>query len=233
MLEQQRMALHVRHWPGPPSDTQLDVSRTACLAQLEPEQDLWVFAYGSLVWNPIFSVAEKRRARLYGFHRSFCMATTIGRGTVERPGLMLALDVGGFVDGVALKMERHDRDEETRLLWRREMVPMSYQPLWLTVDTQAGQIVVLAFVADQAAPNYVGHLPLTESAAHIATAAGLHGTNLDYLDSTYHALAANGIEDPYLKDLLAECHRHKQSGAHEGLVVERVSRRGRFTPFQA
>lgn len=108
------------------SDAELDASRAAWLAELAPDRELWIFAYGSLVWNPIFPVAEQHRARLFGFHRSFCMTSTIGRGTTERPGLMLALEAGDAVDGIALKIGQQDRDEEIRLLWRREMLPLSY-----------------------------------------------------------------------------------------------------------
>lgn len=192
-----------------PSDAELDASRAEWLADLSPDQELWVFAYGSLVWNPIFPVAEQRRARLFGFHRSFCMTSTIGRGTTERPGLMLALDNGGTVDGIALKMGQQNRDEEIRLLWRREMLPMSYRPLRLSVQTQRGPVTALTFVADPSAPSYVGNLPLVESAEIIRGAAGLLGTNLDYLDSTHHALTRHGIDDPYLRSLLALCRGNK------------------------
>jgi cation transport protein ChaC len=190
-----------------PSDRDLDASRTAWFADLSPDDDLWIFAYGSLVWNPIFPVAEQRRAHLPGFHRSFCLTSTIGRGTTERPGLMLALDGGGSVDGVALRMGRLHRDEEIRLLWRREMLPMSYEPMWATVFTDEGRIMALTFVADQNAANYVGHLPLSHTAQQIVGAAGLLGTNLDYLDSTCQALNAYGIRDAYLENLLALCRR--------------------------
>lgn len=172
-----------------------------------PDQDLWIFAYGSLVWNPIFPVAEHRRARLPGFHRSFCMASTIGRGSSERPGLMLALERGGSVDGVALKMGRRGREEEIRLLWRREMLAKIYEPVWTTILTDKGPVAALTFVADQHAANYVGHLPLTETAKQIVEAAGLLGTNLDYLESTCRALSAYGIEDAYLEQLVSLC-RH-------------------------
>ena len=186
-----------------PSEAELDASRAAWFVNLLPDQDLWIFAYGSLVWNPIFPVAEHRRARLHGFHRSFCMTSTIGRGSIERPGLMLALERGGSVDGVALKMGRLGRDEEIRLLWRREMLARLYEPVWATVFTDEGPIAALTFVADQHAANYVGHLPLAETAKQIVGAAGLLGTNLDYLESTYHALSAYGIEDAYLGNLLS------------------------------
>jgi cation transport protein ChaC len=138
------------------------------------------------------------------------MTSTIGRGTIGRPGLMLALEDGGSVDGIALKMGRLGRDEEIRVLWRREMLAKSYEPVWTTVSTDEGPIKVLTFVADRNATNYVGRQPLRRTAEQIVGAAGLRGTNLDYLDSTYHALRAYGIEDPYLGNLLSFCRRMKE-----------------------
>jgi cation transport protein ChaC len=201
------------------SEAELDASRAACFANLSLDQDLWIFAYGSLVWNPIFAVAEHRRARLHGFHRSFCMTSTIGRGTIGRPGLMLALEDGGSVDGIALKMGRLGRDEEIRLLWRREMLAKSYEPVWATVSTDEGPIKVLTFVADRNATNYVGRQPLRRTVEQIVGAAGLLGTNLDYLDSTYHALRAYGIEDRYLGNLLSFCRRMKEMAGFENSVI--------------
>lgn len=203
-----REAITRRNGPNAiPSEAELDASQAAWFAHLSPDEDLWIFAYGSLVWNPIFPVAEHRQARLQGFHRAFCMTSTIGRGTIERPGLMLALEAGGVVDGVALKMNRRGRDEELRLLWHREMLSRSYEPIWARVMTDEGPITALTFIADQNAANYVGHLPLSETAKQIAGAAGLLGTNLDYLDSTYHSLSAYGIDDSYLRNLLSFCRR--------------------------
>nr|WP_314582211.1 gamma-glutamylcyclotransferase [uncultured Pseudomonas sp.] len=193
-----------------PTDAELDASRSAWFAGLLPDEELWIFAYGSLVWNPTFPVAEQRRARLFGFHRSFCMSSTIDRGTKERPGLMLALDGGGAVNGIVLKMALLDREEEIRLLWRREMLSMSYRPLWVTVHTEDETIKALTFIADTQATNYIGYLPLLDSANKIAGASGLLGTNLEYLDSTYHALTERGIEDRYLRELLALCGQNRE-----------------------
>jgi cation transport protein ChaC len=212
-----------------PSEAELDASRAACFAKLSPNQDVWIFAYGSLVWNPIFPVAEHRRARLHGFHRSFCMTSTIGRGSIGRPGLMLALESGGSVDGVALKMERLGRDEEIRLFWRREMLARSYEPVWATVLTDEGPIEALTFVADRNATNYVGHQPLRRTAEQILEATGLLGTNLDYLDSTYHALRAYGIEDPYLGNLQSFCRRMTKMAGFEKSFVPTHSLTGEST----
>jgi cation transport regulator ChaC len=50
-----------------------------------PPHDFWVFAYGSLMWNPEFPHQEVRAARLLGYHRAFCVYSHHYRGTRERP----------------------------------------------------------------------------------------------------------------------------------------------------
>ena len=84
------------------SDAQLHRSLSHTLSQA-PRGDVWIFAYGSLIWNPIFPFAEKRVARIYGLHRSFCLWSRVGRGTRENPGLVLGLDDGGSCSGLALR----------------------------------------------------------------------------------------------------------------------------------
>lgn len=187
------------------SEEELDLSRTATLSSVPGDQDIWVFGYGSLVWNPIFPVTERRRATVFGFHRAFCLESTLGRGTSARPGLMLALDLGGACAGVVLKMGSSGRDDELRLLWRREMLMRSYRAVWVRAHCDGEVITALTFVANRHASNYIGRLPVDDSAVRIAAAAGLLGTNLDYLIRTHAGLAAHGIEDPYLRRLLDLC----------------------------
>ena len=75
-------------------DDELRVGLEA-IVQGREGHDLWVFAYGSLMWRPEFPVAERRLGTVRGFHRRFCLLQRRYRATPERPGLMLALDRGG------------------------------------------------------------------------------------------------------------------------------------------
>jgi cation transport protein ChaC len=90
--------------------------------------DLWVFGYGSLLWNPGFPVAETRVARLRGWHRSFCMSSIHHRGTPERPGLVLALDLaeGAHCDGLGFRVEARYAAQTIDYLRERELISSAY-----------------------------------------------------------------------------------------------------------
>ena len=168
-----------------------------------PQGDIWVFGYGSLIWNPCIHVAELKRARLTGYHRRFCLWTQLGRGSPECPGLMLGLMPGGACAGVALRVERAIAEAEFDILFRREMVSGSYVPRWVTVQIEGmkGTAKALCFLINRAHERYAGRLTDATVADAIARAAGPLGACRDYLDHTVAALDALAIEDRPLKRL--------------------------------
>jgi hypothetical protein len=87
-----------------------------------PADQLWLFAYGSLMWRPACPDCERRPARLRGYHRRFCLWMRRYRGTPERPGLMLALDHGGECRGLALRLDAGDAERHLEQVLRRELV---------------------------------------------------------------------------------------------------------------
>ena len=165
------------------------------------DSDLWVFAYGSLIWDPALHLAEIRRATLRGWSRRFCMWVHGGRGTQDYPGLMAALDVGGVCESVALRIPADLVEQETEVLWMREMFSGAYRPEFHPVATPQGEIEALAFVMDRSNARYVPGLSLEKSAEVIARASGGIGPNFDYLDSLMRHLDELGISDPGLADL--------------------------------
>lgn len=163
-------------------------------AQLLPRQgDLWVFGYGSLMWDPGFSFAAANRAVLHGYHRAFCMYSERHRGTPERPGLVLALDAGGSCRGVAYRVRRSLAAEVLAYLWHREMPRYAYLPRSLGVRIGPDTAQCVTFVADRASPKYAGRLTAEHAARVIAGAAGERGTNRDYLASTVRHMDELGI----------------------------------------
>jgi cation transport protein ChaC len=173
---------------------------------------MWVFGYGSLIWDPGFPVAESHVARLPGWHRSFCMRSIHHRGTPEAPGLVLALDraAGAHCDGVAFRVAPGAEEATLAALRERELVSSAYLETRLAVDLHAGgRIEALAYVIDPDHVQYCGGLPLDEQAAIIARATGGRGPNRDYLFATAAHLADLGIADADLEWL---CHRVRTFG---------------------
>jgi cation transport protein ChaC len=182
-------------------DEQLAASLAATLAARPKGAGWWIFAYGSLLWNPLFPVAEMRPATLRGLHRRFCLWSLASRGTPERPGLVLGLERGGTCRGVALRLPAPLALDELHLLWRREMVVGSYRPRWVNVDADGRGLTALTFVVRRDHPQYAGRLPQERLVEVLATARGAFGSSSDYLERTRIALVAHGIVDPYLDEL--------------------------------
>lgn len=159
---------------------------------------LWVFGYGSLMWNPGFNPAERVAARLAGYHRSFCMRSIHHRGTEAEPGLVLALDAaaGAVCDGVALAVHPVAADTVLAALRERELISSAYLERRLAVDLADGrQVVATTFVIDPDHVQYCGGLPLEEQARIIARARGGRGPNDEYLFNTADHLAGSQIHD--------------------------------------
>lgn len=187
------------------SDAQVEASRCAVLGDWPPGQDLWVFGYGSLMWDPAIHFSELRRAELPGHARRFCYRTLMGRGTPDRPALMLSLEAcaAGNCHGLVFRVPAAQLQEESSALWRREMVRGGYLPTLLDVHTPQGLVQALVFLSNPAHPGHCGEMPLDESAAIIATAVGQIGRNRDYLRQLDAQLLRMGIDDPYIHRLWA------------------------------
>lgn len=169
------------------------------LSRVAPGEDVWIFGYGSLMWNPALQVQESRLATIHGYHRRFCLDQQFGRGSPDCPGLMLGLDRGGACNGVAHRIAAPDVEPELQILWRREMPSGAYRPTWVTARLETGASVrAVTFVNDRAHPRYVGRLPEAEVVRRVALAAGQSGTNREYLENTVRCLEGLGIEDPSL-----------------------------------
>jgi cation transport protein ChaC len=180
------------------SEEALEASLQGALASPHRQADVWLFAYGSLVWNPVLDFDERLVVTAHGYHRSFCLRSRINRGTPERPGLVLGLDRGGRCTGVAYRIPAALAEEELRLLWRREMLLGSYAPRWVLVTHGRRSLRALAFTVNRARSGYAGRLPADEIVERLIHARGRIGTGLDYLRQTVDGLAAVGIRDPHL-----------------------------------
>ena len=206
----QRMAREAGHAMKVLTDDELAQSRHDTLARA-PSPDIWVFGYGSLIWNPAFHFAERRIGTIHGFHRRFCLWTTLGRGSPDCPGLMLGLDRGGSCRGVVFRIASDLVDSELDVLWRREMVSNSYIPTWVRASTDEGDVWAIAYTINRAHDRYAKKMSEEEAADIIARAVGRVGPCRDYLLKTVEHLEQLGIKDRALSRL-AEKVRHQLAG---------------------
>jgi cation transport protein ChaC len=167
--------------------------------------DLWVFAYGSLMWDPGMDFAEVRRAWLPGHSRRFILCDIYGaRGTHEAPGLMAALDRGDGCHGLAFRVPAERVEEETRSLWAREMVLPSYVPRLLPADLDRESVKVLVFLADHESEMIRADLTREQQLRYLSTGTGFLGSSRDYLENIARQFASLGIVDTEVSTLLAD-----------------------------
>ena len=195
--------------PGttPLTDADYDGVAARLLARLPKGEDLWLFAYGSLLWRPACPNDGERRARAQGWHRSFCFRIPRFRGTPERPGLMLALDRGGACIGMAQRFAHRTALDRLGLVLRREMSVRETpnQPRWIAVYAEDGtRHQGIAFAADRSSPLYCGRQPVPATVEVLADAIGHVGSCAEYLMRTVERLEELGIHDAYLWRLQAQ-----------------------------
>ena len=187
------------------SDEVIEASRLAVLGNHGAGCDLWVYSYGSLMWDPGFHFAEVRLADVEGYQRRFTLKINLGRGSHDYPALMLSLEPQqGRCHGLAFRIAADSVHAETAILWRREMLRGGYAPAMVPMLTPQGPIEALAFVSNPSHPSYVGELPFAETARLIASGKGILGTNRDYLVQLATQLDALDIDDPYVAQLHAK-----------------------------
>jgi glutathione-specific gamma-glutamylcyclotransferase len=165
--------------------------------------DLWFFAYGSLMWDPPFAPTQIQPARLFGYHRSFCVNSETYRGTPDNPGLSLGLDRGGSCTGVALHVDAATRENAIREIEAREM---DDDPIYICRKVRLrlpdGPVTGYTLVVNRADRIFAGKLDFEETARRIALSAGNRGPNIDYLANTVARLDAMGIVEGHLHALL-------------------------------
>jgi glutathione-specific gamma-glutamylcyclotransferase len=165
-------------------------------------EPVWIFAYGSLMWDADFPRAETEPALLRGYHRSFCLYSYDYRGTRTRPGLTLGLDRGGACRGIALRLPPETLAVQLDRLWAREMTaPRVYDMRLVPVRTTSGTRKAFAFTVRRTHADYAGRLSPEAAAGIIAGAAGWRGACRDYLADTVSHLAGLGITDASLQRL--------------------------------
>ncbi len=184
------------------TDAERHASLQASLADWRPDQDLWVYGYGSLIWRPEFDFSEKRMALLHGYHRALCLWSRVNRGTPDQPGLVFGLDAGGSCRGMAFRIPAADVPTTMEALWRREMPSGAYIPKWLGCRTEDGPITALAFTMNRNTDAYVSGLPVDRLVHIVRNAHGSYGPCIEYVLETAQALKRANIDDKRLQTLV-------------------------------
>lgn len=200
----------------PLTDAELQQSLQTTLAQ-NPGSEVWLFAYGSLIWNPIIEFVDRQVGTLHGWHRRFCLWTPLGRGTPDNPGLMLGLDRGGSCRGVVYRIAPELVQTELILVWRREMIVGSYVPRWVKVTSPTATNTpryAIAFLINRTHSLYAGPIDSDVIIKHLATARGTLGSCVDYLDQTIASLAEVNIHDRGLLVLQQAVQQFQQNQPH-------------------
>lgn len=160
---------------------------------------LWLFGYGSLMWRPDLSYAERTIGRVQGYHRSFCLWQKRYRGNRHNPNLMMALDAGGSCSGVLYRVTGPDVEAKLAGTFRRELIGNGYRPRWVTAQSDDGPVRAVTFVANRDnAERYTGRMPEQTVARYIAEACGERGSGAEYLLETVLALEALRLRDARL-----------------------------------
>jgi cation transport protein ChaC len=197
-------------FPGRVTAEQQAASLHGALTDWDGISPLWLFGYGSLIWNPEVTYDRRVTARVHGYHRRLCLWSRVNRGTLDCPGLVAGLDRGGSCAGVAYRLPAKAARAELERLWDREMFMGSYAPRWLDcrlVGTSGktgdrSLVSALAFVVRRDAQNYAGKLTEPEILAVFERGScGRFGTSLDYLVKTVSSLREHGLRDPHLERL--------------------------------
>ena len=173
---------------------------------------MWVFGYGSLIWNPALYFTEKKRGTVHGYHRRFCLWSTIGRGSPSRPGLMLGLERGGSCKGIFYKIDRREIRTELDIVFRRELITAAYRPTWVSARVLGkSPFKAIAFVINRDHNRYAGMLDDETVIQTIADAKGTLGSCSDYLYETVLQLENLGMPDRHLASIA----RHVRQKEHE------------------
>ena len=199
--------------------------------------DHWVFAYGSLMWNPGFPFVEVARARLNGWHRRFCIASRHHRGTHDRPGLVLGLDRGGVADGLAYRIAADQMTAVRTYLRAREQVSGVYREARVRLVLHAASVSecqALVYLAETEHPGFTPRAPVLRQAHIIAGARGLAGSNVDYLTNTLKELRRLGIRERELERIQAclgviRARRPDSAASHRYLKRWPIKRKLRHT----
>ena len=189
----------------PPAEDYYAATTAALIDAVPPQDEMWLFACGSLIWNKRFTHDEERPGLVRGWHRDFCLGPdTRYRGNPETPGYTLSLDRGGQCKGMVYRLPREGLAANIEGLLRKEP---PFPPRWLTVVTPLGAVRAFAFTHPGRHIDYTGHLADEVIADALAKSVGMIGSMAQYVYLTALHLEQLGLCDDRMwrmQDMIAE-----------------------------
>ena len=173
---------------------------------------MYVFGYGSLIWDPGFEFEASELAEIKNYKRSFSMWSIHHRGTIDKPGLVLALEKAPNKNckGIAFKISSKHSLQVLRYLRDRELVSSAYEEIEVEIELARSKRLVKAitFVINNDHDQYC-QLTLDEQARVIAEAEGGRGRNDEYLFNTEKKLTELGIISSDMRYLVQQVRKNK------------------------
>jgi len=160
---------------------------------------MWIFGYGSLIWNPSFSYHHRRLARIDHWVRRFWQGSTDHRGVPGYPGRVVTLvpKPAGDCWGVAYKCGKSDNGQVLKGLDHREKG--GYHREWVKLNfTDGSTSRGLVYMAGPDNPDYLGPADKDDIASQILSARGPSGSNREYLRNLTRALRTLGVSDSHV-----------------------------------
>ena len=173
---------------------------------------MYVFGYGSLIWDPGFEFEASELAEIKNYKRSFSMWSIHHRGTIDKPGLVLALEKSPYekCKGIAFEVSSKHSLQVLSYLRDRELVSSAYEEIEVEIELAKSKRLVkaIAFVIKKDHDQYC-QLTLDEQARVIAQAEGGRGRNDAYLFNTEKKLTELGIISSDMRYLVQQVRKNK------------------------
>ena len=170
--------------------------------------DVWIFGYGSLIWNPGFTFNNRQLGYVQGWSRRFYQGSIDHRGTPKTPGRVVTLiaEPGATCWGIAYQITENVAESVFSYLDSREKGGFERYDETFHPTNSLPAIQVIVYVAQRDNPNYLGPAATTEMALQIFHSRGPSGPNADYLVKLADSLRSLGIVDDHVFELERHVH---------------------------
>eukprot|EP01025_Chloroclados_australasicus_P036189 TRINITY_DN3681_c0_g1_i2.p1 TRINITY_DN3681_c0_g1~~TRINITY_DN3681_c0_g1_i2.p1 ORF type:complete len:192 (-),score=22.70 TRINITY_DN3681_c0_g1_i2:253-828(-) len=172
---------------------------------------IWIFGFGSLVYNPGFEYNQKVYGYIKNYRRVFYQGSTDHRGTPEAPGRTVTVEPleGALTWGAAYQLAGDENEQQKTLKyleWREKQYDLRAYVDVYGKDDDHNPIIkeALTFIATNNVEknvNYLGYASEEEIARQIARSAGPSGPNYEYLFKLAEAMRAINVLDEELFSL--------------------------------